>query len=226
MAADDDDGVGWLGADDVAMASATGALPFDGGAPPPDEDAYEPACACACATADFAMQNVLLTVGLRLVGLDGMVVTRTKRWTLRCGACFALEDDPAKLFCGRCGSTPLKRVAVGVDAATGKRKVFLRAKPRHDLRGTKFPLPKPGQAGRYDGEMLLREDQLFTGIWRQKAARARSAKTARSVFGPEMTDALGDLGILQAHDLTVGAGKKNPNAKKGRERRGKSKKKH
>ncbi|KAH8049247.1 hypothetical protein JL722_12048 [Aureococcus anophagefferens] len=226
MGAADDSGVGWLDASHVATAVATGELPFDGSAPAASDGGYKPSCGCACATVDYAMQSVLLQMGLRLVSLDGMVVSRTTRWALRCGACFHVEDDQAKLFCSRCGSTPLNRVAVGVDAATGKRRVFLRKTPRHDLRGTKFALPKPGQAGRYEGELLLREDQLLSGIWRQRAARAKSAKTKQSVFGPDVTDSLEALNIVQANDLTVGLGRKNPNAMKGRERRGKSKRKH
>ena len=228
MAADDDDGVGWLDESHVAMGLATGAMPF-GDAPPengPTAKAYEPSCGCACATVDFAMQNVLLQMGLRLVSLDGMLVHRTTKWALRCAACFHVEDDQTKLFCARCGSTPLNRVAVGVDAATGERRVFLRKQKRNDLRGTKFALPKPGHADRYEGELLLREDQLLSGIWRQKAQRAKSAKTKRSIFGGEVTDSLEALNIVQTNDLVVGVGRKNPNATKGRERRGKAKRKH
>ena len=221
MDAADDDGVGWLDADDVQAAVATGELAFDGRR---CADDAMPPCACACATADYAMQNVLLQLGLRLVGVDGLVIARTKRWVLRCGACFHLEDDASKLFCSRCGSTPLRRVAVGVDAS-GARRVYLNKNKAPNARGSKFGLPKPGKAGRYEGELLLREDQLHTGIWRQKAARARSAKAARSVFGPEVTESLEALQLVQRANLTVGVGRKNPNAmSNGRERRGKKKK--
>ena len=37
--------------------------------------------------------------------------------------------------------------------------------------GTKYSIPKPGSRGRYEGELLLREDQLLTGIWRQKSVK-------------------------------------------------------
>ena len=84
-------------------------------------------------------------------------------------------------------------------------------------------MPAPGKAGRYEGEMLLREDQLLSGIWQQKAARARSAKTAASVFGPEVTESLEALHVVARNQLTVGVGRKNPNATRGRERRGKKK---
>ena len=42
----------------------------------------------ACATSDFAMQNVLLQMNLKLLSLDGVMITKTKNWVLRCHACF------------------------------------------------------------------------------------------------------------------------------------------
>lgn len=41
-----------------------------------------------CMTADFAMQNVLLQMGLNLVSVDGKKIDRVKTWVLRCHACF------------------------------------------------------------------------------------------------------------------------------------------
>jgi RNA-binding protein NOB1 len=41
-----------------------------------------------CMTADFAMQNVLLQMGLSLVGVEGKRIERVKTWVLRCHACF------------------------------------------------------------------------------------------------------------------------------------------
>lgn len=41
-----------------------------------------------CMTADFAMQNVLLQMGLGLVGVEGKRIERVKNWVLRCHACF------------------------------------------------------------------------------------------------------------------------------------------
>ena len=40
-----------------------------------------------CMTADFAMQNVLLQMGLNLVGLEGKRIEKVKNWVLRCHAC-------------------------------------------------------------------------------------------------------------------------------------------
>ncbi len=42
----------------------------------------------ACMTADFAMQNVLLQLGLGLVDVEGKRISAMKSWVLRCHACF------------------------------------------------------------------------------------------------------------------------------------------
>lgn len=42
----------------------------------------------ACMTGDFAVQNVLLAMGLGLVGEGGKRIGKVKSWVLRCHACF------------------------------------------------------------------------------------------------------------------------------------------
>ena len=44
----------------------------------------------ASVTADFAMQNVILQMGLRLVAPNGMRIKQLTRWVLRCSACFKI----------------------------------------------------------------------------------------------------------------------------------------
>ena len=41
-------------------------------------------------TGDYAMQNVALQMGLRLVAPDGKRIWQTRRWALRCTACFQI----------------------------------------------------------------------------------------------------------------------------------------
>ena len=41
-----------------------------------------------CITADYAMQNVLLQIGLNVVSMDGMLIKRVKSFVLYCPACF------------------------------------------------------------------------------------------------------------------------------------------
>jgi RNA-binding protein NOB1 len=47
----------------------------------------------ASVTADFAMQNVLLQMGLRLVTPDGRRIKEVNCWVLRCSACRATTRE-------------------------------------------------------------------------------------------------------------------------------------
>lgn len=42
----------------------------------------------ACLTTDFAMQNVLIQIGINVVSLDGLLIKQAKTFILRCFACF------------------------------------------------------------------------------------------------------------------------------------------
>ena len=106
----------------------------------------------ACATTDFAMQNVILQMNLELVSVDGARVRRLKTWVTRCGACFTVyhgnkerEKAGGRMFCDKCGSNMMQRVACSVDRGTGRLKLHLKRNYRVNTRGTKFSLPKPGK---------------------------------------------------------------------------------
>jgi hypothetical protein len=76
--------------------------------------------------------------------------------------------------------------------------------------------------------LLLREDQLLTGAWNQKVkirTGGQSRANAQSIFGKDLASNVGcDAKALSTDDVRVGFGRRNPNAAKGRERRGKKKK--
>ncbi|GMH96816.1 hypothetical protein TrST_g477 [Triparma strigata] len=231
----DDDGEGWLGGENMDESqlsffnSDTSGKNKAGGdkiAIKPEDEGPPLEQRCACATTDFAMQNVLLQMGMKLLSVNGVAITRTKNWVTRCGACFAVyagETGAGKLFCSRCGSDCLQRVAASVDAKTGKLKLHLSAKRRNDTRGTKFSLPKPGKQNRFAGDLLLREDQMMMGAWSMKVKKG--SKKVESMFGDDIVDNVGLGDLSKRDDIKVGMGRQNPNqAKQGRERRGKSKK--
>jgi len=52
----------------------------------------------SCVTADFAMQNVLLQMGLRVVAPNGLAIRRLSRHVLRCSACFLVTKVRGTLF--------------------------------------------------------------------------------------------------------------------------------
>lgn len=192
----------------------------------------------ACVTTDFAMQNVILQMNLELLSLDGIRVRKLKNWVTRCGACYTVYTNNdtnnvvgplgKRLFCEKCGSDLMQRIAASVDGKTGRLRLHLSKKYQYNLRGTKFSLPKPGTGNRFQGDLLLREDQLLMGAWNQKlkmisGGKARDA--AQSIFGRDIATNVGcHANSVNMDDIRVGFGRRNPNAVKGRERRGKKKK--
>lgn len=103
------------------------------------------------------------------MSLDGMSVRRVKQWILRCAACFKTCTEMGRLFCPVCGNASLDRVSCSVNAKTGATYLHLRRNHKVNLRGSKFSIPAPDPTkGRFEGDLLLREDQLLTGIWAQK----------------------------------------------------------
>lgn len=242
MTAEDDDGEGWITTTSVIRSmKAAGHLDptrdpakvKDGAVNAPKGPVGPPLSQrTACATTDFAMQNVILQMNLSLLTVDGVKVRRLKSWVTRCGACFTIYTGDqnglgtTRLFCERCGSDFMQRIAASVDGKTGRLKLHLSKKYKTNTRGTKFSLPAPGKGNRFEGDLLLREDQLMTGVWNQKAKKARGKKEAQSIFGSDIASNVGcHADLTKSDNIKVGFGRRNPNASKGgRERRGKKKK--
>lgn len=89
---DEDDGSGeWITPDNIALhkSRALDLLPSsDGDLKERRRAVNEEPVLAGCMTADFAMQNVLLQMGLTLVGAEGKRIQKVKTWVLRCHACF------------------------------------------------------------------------------------------------------------------------------------------
>jgi len=231
----EDDGEGWVSStNDIVAMKAAGTLdPFGNdesraktakgpsNLPPKSQRA-------ACATTDFAMQNVILQMNLELLSVNGVKVQKLKSWVSRCAACFHVytgeENNGKRLFCARCGSSSLQRIAASVDSRTGRLKLHLKKNYKSNKRGTQFALPKPGTQNRFMGDLLLAEDQLMYGALGQRARTSKSKKEAQSLFGSDITTSVG-CDLTKRSDIKVGLGRKNPNSSAvGRERRGKKKK--
>ncbi|KAF4620042.1 hypothetical protein D9613_005264 [Agrocybe pediades] len=165
---DEDDGEGeWITPDNVGIhkSRALDLLPDDGLKSKGKKDAV---IGSGCMTADFAMQNVLLQMGLNLVGLEGKRIEKIKSWVLRCHACFKICKDHSKKFCPSCGNPTLLRASVTVAAPNAAKnapvmQVHLKPNFQYKTRGTKYsiPLPKAGSAKTGPGTgLILREDQI------------------------------------------------------------------
>lgn len=136
--------------------------------------------AAAAMTGDYAVQNVLLGMGLGLVGEGGKRINRVKSYVLRCHACFKLCKDASKRFCPSCGNASLLRATVTTSSVTGKQTVHLKKNFQYRTRGTKYsiPAPTPGSAKgqkKAGSGLILREDQAE---W-QDAVRAGERERRR-----------------------------------------------
>ncbi|ORX34902.1 Nin one binding Zn-ribbon like-domain-containing protein [Kockovaella imperatae] len=185
--------------------------------------------AAACMTGDFAVQNVLLGIGLGLVGEGGKRISKVKSWILRCHACFKLCKDPSKRFCPSCGNATLLRTTVTTSASTGKQHIHLKKNFQYHLKGSKYTIPdaKPGRAkGQQKGGtgLILREDQIewqnavkSADIQRQKEEK-RLAKGGLDGWNdpdwlpPMITVGMSGKGRSDGqHMPAIGHGRKNPN---------------
>jgi RNA-binding protein NOB1 len=122
-------------------------------------------------TSDMAMQNVIIQMGFQLLNLDGMRLTRVKRYKLLCVGCDLINTDTERLFCKRCGGAFLQKVSVFVNAS-GKLTYFKNPKRKINLRGTQYDIPK-AKGGRGCVDLILREDDLKRGEYRQLANKIR-----------------------------------------------------
>ena len=222
--AEEDDGENWINPSNLSSCRITGSGMLGGSRAQGAKNAkFLSGAKVACVTTDFSMENVIIQMGLRLMSVEGRLIFRVKQWVLRCAGCYTIHYDTDKLFCTKCGLNMLQRIAASVDSKTGELRLHLKANYRHNTRGMIHSLPKPGSQGRYDGELLMREDQLLTGIWRQKVAKIKH--DVKSAFGEDITHDVGLQINKREFGVKVGLGRRNPNADKGRERRGAKNKK-
>ena len=112
-------------------------------------------------TSDFAMQNVIIQLGFTLLTLDGYRLTRVKRFKFLCRGCFKLNMDVERDYCEFCGSHTLGKVSVYIND-DGEVSYFDNPKRKINLRGMKYPIPKP-KFGRHNKDLVLREDELMVG---------------------------------------------------------------
>ncbi|RDW95151.1 hypothetical protein BP5796_00914 [Coleophoma crateriformis] len=124
----------------------------------------------AIITSDFAMQNVLLRMNINLLSPSLQRIQQLKTWVLRCHACFHIEKDMAKQFCGKCGKNTLLRTSCSTDK-DGNFKVHLKKNMQWNTRGNVYSIPKPvagssngkrvegGGKGGWGQGLILAEDQ-------------------------------------------------------------------
>ncbi|XP_054475512.1 RNA-binding protein NOB1 [Anoplopoma fimbria] len=170
-----------------------------------------------CLTTDFAMQNVLIQIGLHVLSVNGMLIKQARNYILRCHACFRTTSIMTKVFCPHCGNSTLKKLAVTV-GEDGSTKMHFSKNPKVlNPRGLRHSLPQP-QGGKHSNNPQLVEDQSFP---QQRLSRKARQKT--DVFDPDyaagaspfcQNDVYSRAANLQIRDGRGGGGRRrsNPNA--------------
>ncbi|WVQ64369.1 uncharacterized protein L199_002532 [Kwoniella botswanensis] len=183
----------------------------------------------AAMTGDFAVQNILLGMGLGLVGEGGKRISNVKSFVLRCHACFKICKDSSKKFCPSCGNATLLRTTVSIDSKTGKQNIHLKKNFQYHLRGTKYSIPD-AKMGRAKGQqkggsgLILREDQQewndavkYQDIQKQKEDRRKAKGVLEGWNDPDWLPeiiSVGTSGKGRSHSSnmpSIGHGRKNPN---------------
>ncbi|XP_034016217.1 RNA-binding protein NOB1 [Thalassophryne amazonica] len=203
---DDDEGGGWITASNITQVKMESA------------DCMAPAdVKVACLTTDFAMQNVLIQVGLHILSVSGMLIKQARNHILRCHACFRTTTNMAKVFCPHCGNKTLKKLAVTISEDGGMQMHFSRNPKVLNPRGLRYSLPLP-QGGKHANNPHLVEDQRFP---QQRLSRKARQKT--DVFNPDYlagaspfceNDIYSRAANLQIRDSQCGGGRwrANPNS--------------
>ncbi|XP_020844735.1 RNA-binding protein NOB1 isoform X3 [Phascolarctos cinereus] len=170
-----------------------------------------------CVTTDFAMQNVLLQMGLHVLAVNGMLIREARSYILRCHGCFKTTSDMTRVFCAHCGNRTLKKVAMTVNDDGSLHMHFSRNPKVLNARGLRYSLPAP-KGGKHANNPHLTEDQRFP---QQRLSRKARQKT--NVFDPDYiagvspfveNDIYSRAATLKIRDSALGAGRRrlNPNA--------------
>jgi RNA-binding protein NOB1 len=212
---DDDDETGWITTDNLKET-----LERMGGAP--EEPVDEENIGVACLTTDFAVQNVLLHMGLHIVSLDGMLVRRLKSYVFRCHGCFKITKNMSKKFCWNCGNATLDRVSVTVNTDGSMAYHLSRRKPT-TTRGLRYSLPKP-EGGKFAQNPVLCPDQPRPRLMLSGRAREKLDVFDEDYLNRDSPFLMNDVYSRSARlgiRLTSASGRRqNPNEWKGGKKRG------
>nr|XP_061796058.1 RNA-binding protein NOB1-like isoform X2 [Nerophis lumbriciformis] len=204
---DDDDGGGWITPSNIGRVKTDSC-----------DWTTAPEVKVGCLTTDFAVQNVLMQMGLRVVSANGMLIKQARNYILRCHACFTTTGNMSKEFCPKCGNRTLKKVSVSVDQ-DGHVCMHFSSNPKVlNPRGLRYTLPLP-RGGKHSHEPHLCEDQRFPQQRQSRKARQKTdarhpdyAAGGASPFCPN--DVYSRAAHLKVREAGCGAGRRraNPNA--------------
>jgi len=166
-------------------------------------------------TSDFAMQNVLMQIGIPWVSLEGVEIRQIKRFKLRCDGCKEINQRVDIEFCQKWGGHTLRKVSVFA-SSNGKITFFKGKRLKKNNRGVQYSIPVP-KSGRDSHAMILREDQLWIGQNKLKMKeKLREEDRVKNKIGDHFNDYVSFEHAKKNEkttggETTFGYGRKNPN---------------
>lgn len=169
---------------------------------------------CAVITEDFAMQNIILQMGIPLLDIDGKRITKLKSYVLECVSCWTVSRQTDIVFCKKCGKNTLLKVTCEF-RDDGSFTMFKKKHRQPVVRGNRFPIPEP-KGGRGMNDMILYEDdflkpkvQRFLRIEEHKAKKEGEMFERNVDFGADFGGNRSQRSKMRA--LQVGGPRRNPN---------------
>uniref|UniRef100_T2M3I8 RNA-binding protein NOB1 n=1 Tax=Hydra vulgaris TaxID=6087 RepID=T2M3I8_HYDVU len=109
---------------------------------------------CACLTTDFAMQNVMIQMGLHVVSVNGMLIRHARNYIQKCYGCYKETHNMEETFCPSCGNKTLLKVSVTIDSDGTVQYHYPKRGRNFNIRGTKFSIPIP-KSGRHNTDNVV-----------------------------------------------------------------------
>ncbi|XP_038068009.1 RNA-binding protein NOB1-like [Patiria miniata] len=178
-----------------------------------------------CMTADFAMQNVLIHMGIPVLSVEGMLIKTAKSFVLRCRSCFKRTNNMTKVFCPHCGNRTLDKVTVTTEE-DGSQRIHLSHRKVMNKRGLKYPLPMPKGGKHADNPVLVEDQPIPHNRLSRKAQMTTDVFNTDFITGnspfalKDTTSKSAQLGV-RSFDSNAAHHRRNPNQvrpKKGRKK--------
>ena len=169
----------------------------------------------AVLTGDFAMQNIILQIGIPLLNPDGKVIRRVKSYVLECFSCWTISRRPDIVFCKKCGKSTLLKVTCEF-SDNGEFRLFRKRNKQIRIRGARFPIPKPKEGRQVDSLLLYEDDLLKPKVQsylrkvENTAKREEKKLTEGFELGLGLDSSKSQKGKIRS--LNVSYGSRNPNA--------------
>lgn len=166
-------------------------------------------------TEDFAMQNIILQMGIPLLNKDGKAIQRVKSFVLECFSCWKISRKTDKIFCKACGKNTLLKVTCEFNDE-GEFTLFRKKGKQIKVRGSRFPIPEPKGGRDVTNELILYEDDFLkpkvVSHLRTMGKRKKEEERKAGV-GFDMGLGFDDMVKtgFQYKVVDVGYGKRNPN---------------